>query len=252
MNTELIDKVTKYVEEHIVEFHEARIDKLKKLKLKDLLKKKNPYLFKAKDLSTPGDIVKNLASAFMSSAEEAIFGDWLEGLVIFVNSNVYNGQKSSAEGIDLEFDKDGIRYLVSIKSGPKWSNSSSIKTLKNNFKKAIRILHTGNNKLNVIAINGCCYGKDKTPEKDGYYKYCGQAFWEFISGEDSLFIDIIEPLGTKAHEKNEEYMKSYDQMITKFTCEFTSNYCDANSGLIYWDKIVQFNSGKDQIKGKAK
>ena len=29
-------------------------------------------------------------------------------------------------GIDLEFDKDGVRYIVTIKSGPNWGNSSQI------------------------------------------------------------------------------------------------------------------------------
>lgn len=56
--------------------------------------------------------------AHISSNEETVFGDWLEGLAIFINSKVYDGRKSGITGIDLEFDKDGIRYIVTIKSGP--------------------------------------------------------------------------------------------------------------------------------------
>lgn len=39
-------KIIKYVELNIPEFHQNRIKKLKNLKLKEILKRKNPYLLK--------------------------------------------------------------------------------------------------------------------------------------------------------------------------------------------------------------
>lgn len=88
------------------------------MKLQKVLGKKNPYLFKAKYILTAQDIIKSLTDAFISSQEETIFGDWLEGLAIFINGKVYDGRKSGIPGIDLEFDKDGVRHIVTIKSGP--------------------------------------------------------------------------------------------------------------------------------------
>ena len=132
-----------------------------------------------------------------------MFGDWLEGLAIFISERVYNGRKSSAEGIDLEFDKDGIHYLVSIKSGPSWSNSSSMKKLKENFVKAKRIYQTSNNHKACEAIEGCCYGIDRNPDKLTHSKLCGERFWDFISGSPSMYTDIIEPLGIDAMKRNE-------------------------------------------------
>ena len=73
--------------------------------------------------------------AHLSSQEETIFGGFLEELAIFICAQVYGGQKSSAEGIDLEFIKDGIRYIVSIKSGPNWGNSNQVARLKDNSQK---------------------------------------------------------------------------------------------------------------------
>jgi hypothetical protein len=235
--------VTQYVEDNIGTFHQKRIDSLNKLKLKTVLKKKNPYLFKAKYLLTAEQIIKGLTDAFVSSNEETIFGDWLEGLAIFMNSKVYNGWKSGITGIDLEFDKDGIRYILTIKSGPNWGNSSQISKMKADFKTAMRTLRTSNSKLQIVAINGCCYGKDSRPDKGDYFKYCGQRFWEFITGEENLYIDLIEPLGHKAKERNDEFVKSYAQMINKFTKEFTNDFC-MDSGEINWDKLVRFNSEK--------
>ena len=128
--------ITKYVEDNIGVFHQKRIERLDHLKLKTVLKKKNPYLFKAKHILTASEIVQGIADAFISSAEETIFGDWLEGLAIFINQRVYNGWKSGIPNIDLEFDKDNIRYIVNIKSGPNWGNSSQISKMKSDFKTA--------------------------------------------------------------------------------------------------------------------
>lgn len=239
---DLIEKIRQYVSEHIADFHNERIKKLDELELVNLLKKKNPYLYKAKDLNTPGAIVDSIASAFISSAEETMFGTWLEKLAIFIAGQVYGAAKSTSEGIDLEMDKDGIHYVVSIKSGPNWSNSSSMKEQIANFMKASRVYRTSGNKLPFAAIEGCCYGKVHS-EKNSHTKICGQEFWEFISGSSTLYTDIIEPLGTDATAKNEEYKKKYDQKITLFTCEFSKEYCDGQ-GNINWNKIVEMNSRK--------
>ena len=246
-NHNLIEKVKEYVEQNIGQFHQNRIKKLETLRLKTILSKKNPYLFKAKYCVTAHDIVKSLTDAFLSSAEETIFGDWMEGLAIFVNQQVYGGWKSSAKGVDLEFDKDGIRYIVSIKSGPNWGNSSQINKLKEDFKSAKKTLRTSKSNLVIEAVNGCCYGKDGSPDKGDYMKYCGQDFWYFISGEKTLYVDIIEPLATKAKERNEEFQKRYAQMINVFTKEFINEFCKEN-GEIDWEKLVEFNSESKTLK----
>jgi hypothetical protein len=233
--------VTKYVETHIGTFHQKRIQSLDSLKLSQVLRRKNPYMFKAKYVLTAEQIIRGLVDAHISSNEETIFGDWLEGLAIFINQKVYAGKKSSATGIDLEFDKDSIRYIVNIKSGPNWGNSSQIKKMISDFKTAKKVLRTSNSNLNIIAVNGCCYGRDKNPDKGDYYKYCGQKFWEFISGKKELYIEIIEPLGHKAKEKNDDFIQSYSQMINKFTIAFASEFCLKN-GSIDWNKLVKYNS----------
>lgn len=236
-----IAEVLQYVEKNIGTFHEKRISSLDSLKLSQVLERKNPYLFKAKHILTADEIVRGIVDAHISSSEEGIFGDWLEGLAIFINSKVYQGKKSGILGIDLEFDNNGNRYIVNIKSGPNWGNSSQISKMTADFKTAKRTIRTSISGISIIAINGCCYGRDNNPDKGDYFKYCGQMFWEFISGSTSLYTEIIEPLGHKAKEKNEDFSKSYSQMINKFTREFGIKFCDRR-GAIQWKKLVEFNS----------
>jgi hypothetical protein len=239
-NRKLEKSVIEYVENNIADFHKKRISSLDKLKLKGVLKRKNPYLFKAKYILTAEQLVKGFVDAHISSNEETIFGDWLEGLAIFINSIVYKGIKSGITGIDLEFNKEKVRYIVTIKSGPNWGNSSQINKMRIDFKTAMKTLRTSNSKLNIIAVNGCCYGRDNNPDKGDYFKYCGQKFWEFISNEKDLYCEIIEPLGFKAKERNDEFLQSYAQMINKFTFEFSQEFCA--EGQIDWEKLVKYSS----------
>ncbi len=235
--------ILQYVEKNIGSFHTKRIASLDNLKLSKILKRKNPYLFKAKYVLIAEEIIKGIVDAHISSSEEGIFGDWLEELAIYINGIVFDGWKSAIPNIDLEFNNNGKRYIVIIKSAPNWGNSSQISKLKSDFKTAQKTLRTSNSNLSIVAVNGCCYGKDSKPDKGDYFKYCGQEFWEFISGDSSLYTEIIEPLGYKAKEKNDEFLTSYSQMINMFTKEFIDEFCFRN-GEINWEKLVQFNSGK--------
>ncbi|MDR2783221.1 MAG: hypothetical protein LBB48_05185 [Treponema sp.] len=133
--------------------------------------------------------------------------------------------------------------IVSIKSGPNWGNSSQVEKMVNNFNTAKKTLRTSNSKLQIECINGCCYGKDNNPDKGSYQKLCGRRFWEFIGGNENIYTDIIEPLGHKAKERNENYIEKYNGMINIFNKEFIETFCK-NDGTIDWKKLVEYNSGK--------
>ena len=49
-----------YVETNIGKFHEARIEKLSGLTLAGILKGKNPYLFRAKDIKDADTLIRSV------------------------------------------------------------------------------------------------------------------------------------------------------------------------------------------------
>jgi len=240
-----LQQIYEYVEKHISIFHQRRLDYVQnKVNLFKILKQKNPYLFRAKNVLTAQDLVKGFLDAFLQSQEETLFGDFIEGLAIFVCDKVYSAKKSELMGIDLEFEKDEAIYVVEIKAGWNWGNSSQIRQLKINFESAKKTLRSKTGKK-VIAVNGCCFGKDNKPDKGSYFKICGQRFWELISGKQNFYIDIVEPIGYKAKQKNEEFTENYAQTINKLTMEFSQKFCD--DGKINWAKLVEYNSGFEKI-----
>lgn len=245
-----IKEISEYVEKHISSFHQKRLETVKtKVDLDEILKQKNPYLFKAKNILTAQDLVKGFLDAFLQSQEETLFGDFIEGLAIFVCNSVYGAKKSDLTGIDLEFEKDSVIYIVEIKAGWNWGNSSQIKQLKINFANAKQFLERKTGRK-VIAVNGCCFGNknNRNPEKTGYYKICGQEFWHLISGSEKFYLDIVEPIGHQAKQKNEEFLEAYAILVNKFTLEFAQRFCD--NGKINWEKLLVFNSGKKILAGK--
>lgn len=240
-----LQQIYEYVEKHISIFHQRRLGYVQnKVDLLKILKQKNPYLFKAKNVLTAQDLVGGFLDAFLQSQEETLFGDFIEGLAIFVCDKVYGAEKSELTGVDLEFEKDGIIYIVEIKAGWNWGNSSQIRQLRINLEAAKKLLRSKTGKK-VIAVNGCCFGKDNKPDKSGYLKLCGQRFWELISGDEKLYIDIVEPIGYKAGQKNEEFKENYAQIVNKLTLEFSQKFCD--DGKINWAKLVEYNSGFGKI-----
>jgi len=78
--------------------------------------------------------------------------------------------------------------------------------------------------------------------RSNYLKLLGQRFWEFISGEENLYTDLIEPLGVRAKERKEEYEIELGKVTNRLTKEFLDGFCDKD-GTINWKRLVQFNSG---------
>lgn len=250
------NKIADFIEKNLPAFHQRRVESLAGLELDKVLKRKNPYLFKAKNINTAGGLVKAILDAHLSSQEETIFGAFLENVAIQACSIALGGIKSGTEGIDLEFTQDNTRFIVSIKSGPNWGNSSQIKKMKDNFRKAKIVLRQNGTIKNVVAVNGCCYGRDNKPDKGDYFKYCGEQFWTLVSNDSSLYLDLIEPLGHKAKLRNEEFQIEYDKVTNRFTKSFIEKYC-LPDGSIDWGRIVMLNSAaitpaKSRIPRKSK
>jgi hypothetical protein len=241
MNSLDLSEVRDYVNGNIADFHRRRINSLESLALRKLLAK-NPYLFRAKNITTAGDLVTGLLEAFLSSSEEKLFGDFLESLAVFIAGKTCGGYKSTAPGVDLEFFSNNVRHIVSIKSGPNWGNSSQHRKLEQDLQAAVARLKQSSIGANVEPILGICYGKTRTRSVRGYLKVVGQNFWYLISEDKDLYTNIIDPIGHRAKEHNDDFAIEKSRVVNLFTKQFIERFCDP-TGAIDWTKLVQSNSG---------
>ncbi len=120
-----------------------------------------------------------------------------------------------------------------------------------NFKAAIARLQSEYPDKQIIPVNGCSYGKDGSPykkrKKDGYeyWKFCGQDFWSFVSGNEQLYTEIIKPLGHQAKIRNDDFNDAYSRVINLSTLDFAKKYCTSN-GAIDWNLIVRLVSERHE------
>jgi hypothetical protein len=91
------------------------------LKLRQVLKRKNPYLFKALGTEQASEIIKKVLEAYISSSDETIFGN-----VYFeqIARNLPSVSVSDAKGIDLVVVKERSIHAYALKSGPNPYNAS--------------------------------------------------------------------------------------------------------------------------------
>ncbi|MBV9957384.1 MAG: cytosolic protein [Acidobacteria bacterium] len=238
--------IKEYVHENIDSFHDNRLAKLQGLKLRDILANKNPYLFKARNLNRADELMAALLDASLSSGEESSFGNFLEDLAIYIAEITGGGSKSAVEGLDIELTRGGVRYLIAVKSGQKWGNAGQHKKLLDYFKAAAKVLKQSKRSGPFQLVEGICYGRFGKPnrgerEKGHYIRLIGQSFWQLISGDPDLYVDLIEPLGHESEAHATRYRTEKDATYNRLTREFTIEYCDKD-GNIDWPKLVRFVS----------
>jgi hypothetical protein len=238
-----------FIQSKLQVFYERRLESLDRLKLKEVLQRKNPYLFKAKGIQSASDLARDILQAFLSSSEEERFGRLLEEIAFYVAQQVYGAYKSAAEGIDLEFDKDGVRYFVQIKSGTNWGNSAQKKRLSQDFQRAVQSYQHSHPSAKVACVQGSCYGKQTTKSRTAseprlYTVLAGQAFWTFLSGDPNLYLEIIEPMGNQARTFSLELESRRAALEIAFTREIAEQFTHPD-GTLDWQKLLVFVSAAD-------
>lgn len=250
------EKLNDFIASDVIKpFYDIRLKRLESAKLSDISKRKNPYLFKAKNIETAGDLAKSILDAFLSSQEETIFGDLMENLAIHICHLVFNGKKAEEgkyRSVDLIFERDNKIFVVGIKSGPNWGNSDQVNTLKRNLKLSKKIIRAEIDKKKIITVNGCMYGRDNAPHKINkndpeisYFKICGQPFWELISGDNQLYKKIIQPLDKEAKKRDEIFKKLYIKKINEMTKDIIDLFYTRNN--LDWDKIIDYVSKSKKL-----
>lgn len=255
MNTIDLQKLEKFISENVISpFYEIRLKRLQTQRLNHILRRKNPYLFKAKNIQTAEELVRYILDAFLSSQEETIFGDLVENLAVHVCEDIFGGYKAQQgkfKSIDLIFTRYGKTYIVGIKSGPHWGNKDQKYAMKSNFKNARILLQAEGNSNDIVAVNGCMYGKDNKPYKidildkqKNYLKLCGQEFWELITGDNEFYQRIVVPIDKEAKKRDDNFKETYAAKINEMTKEFAEQFL-TEQGSISWDKIIDFVSKKN-------
>lgn len=233
------EKVLSAVSSALNDFYSSLTENLNQINLGKILKKKNPYLYRAKGISNATQVVDNILSAYVSSSEETIFGNtFFEPIAIIVSG----GQKAVTEGVDITVDKDNTIYSIAVKSGTSVFNADSRKCQEQNFQSAQRRAQQAHRAF--MPVVGYGYGKKKiSPRNEKFYKeLAGKDFWEWLTGDAAFYTKIIEYMGQKPDEFAAAFEEAYNHAQNRMVRDFTLNYCN-DDGSINWAKLIEYNSG---------
>lgn len=111
-------------------YYTSLIEKVDGLNIKKIMRRKNPYLFRAKAVNGAAQIVDTILAAFVSSSEETVFGnEFFEPIAIAA----VQGQKALAKGVDIMVERDDTIYAIAVKSGTSIFNADSRDKQEQNF-----------------------------------------------------------------------------------------------------------------------
>ena len=221
-------------------FYDRLITKVDGLNVKAVMKRKNPYLFRAKAMNGAAQIIEAILAAFVSSSEETIFGN-----VFFepIATAAAQGQKALAEGVDIMVERDDAIYAIAVKSGTSVFNADSRKKQEQNFMAANKLAQQA--KKRFIPIVGYGYGNKKSSNRGlpkFYMELAGKNFWTELTGDEEFYIKLIRLMDKLPEKYVEDFDLSYQKAANRLIKEFTQEFC-SDDGSIDWEKLVEFNSG---------
>jgi hypothetical protein len=212
-------------------------EKLATIGLRQLFKKLDrPFSCRSMHGKASGQIVQELLDSVLDRADENFVEVLLPGLARHIA--LQSGYVCNPDaGVDIEMERDGKRYLIAVKSGKAWGDATQHKKLRENFASAVRVLRQSKHVGEIQPTLGICYGRFKQIDNGNYLHIGGKDFWELISGEPDLYMDIIEPIGYRAKELNDAFHEKRDRAMNRMVREFTERFC-MEDGSIDWPKIV--------------
>lgn len=223
-------------------FYGTLIEKIDGLNIQKVMKRKNPYLYRAKAMESASEIVESVLTAFVSSSEETIFGNcFFEPIAIAASG----GNKALAEGIDIMIQDNEANVIsaIAVKSGTSVFNADSKKRQEQNFMAAAKLAQQA--KARYEAYIGYCYGKKKENGRGKpkmYQELAGKQFWQAITGDEEFYKKIITYMGTMPEQYVSAYKESYSKAANRLVREFSNSFCKED-GSIDWEQLVEFNSG---------
>lgn len=189
------------------------INNLKKLHLKDF--NINPFTVNYLAALLCGNTEpESLAAALLypRTLGTSINTSFGQNIQIFISRIAeVSGSASAIDGIDIEFVDalDGRKKYCQCKSGLQTINKDDVDTIIGHFEKIKRKARLDRLPLQVgDLIVGVLYGEEA--KLSGNYKkiqkeypvYCGEAFWERLTGDKSFYHRLTKAFGEVVQEEN--------------------------------------------------
>jgi hypothetical protein len=238
-----IHEVAEFIDERMKSINAQRLHMLETVSLKQIFAGVNPYWFRIEKIDNAHDLIERWLDEFLYPREVALLDDLLVNLAAFAAVRVHEGRPSEFSGVDLEFAKGKLLYLMSIFTTDAPIHSAYIAHRTERMRRAQNVLQLQNPKKNVIAIHGFCYGRPVPAASRDFLDLRGQVFWKFVSSDDDFYLDIDDLISSNFRAIRIAFQDTYVKVVVRLWQDFLDEYISDYT--IDWQKILRAFSGKN-------
>jgi len=220
------------VSEFEVTFARPLAEKLRSLRMRDIIRGKNPYLYRASGVATCEDLVRRAFQDYVSASVEGYFGSFFESVARIVSGGV---KPVGGGEVDLDVREGDVARLYAIKSGAKGFNSSSYDKAKRDLESAERRLRQ--DRVRVEKKIGFGYGRRRTDFKEGIERLSSKDFWAELSGDDAFYAKLLEVCAALSPLYTGDMAAPFEALLG----EARGLFCAGQT--VDWDRVLALVSG---------
>lgn len=207
-------------------------ERLLSLRMKDVIKNKNPYLYRASGIRTCEDLVRRVLQDYVSASVEGYFGKFFEAVARVVSGGV---KPVGGGEVDLDVRIGEVAHLYVIKSGAKGFNSSSYDKAKRDLNSAERRLRQ--DRVRTEKKIAFAYGRKRTTFEEGIERLSSQQFWAEVSGDADFYDKLLNACELLSPLYTADMQAPYERLLR----EAHELFCAGDE--IDWDRILKLVSG---------
>ena len=220
------------VSEFEITFARPFAQKLLSLRMGDIIKNKNPYLYRASGIKTCEDLVRRAFQDYVSASVEGYFGPFFESVARIVSGGV---KPVGGGEVDLDVRTRDVAKLYAIKSGAKGFNSSS-------YDKAKRDLNSAESRLRQDRVRtekkiAFAYGRRRDSFREGIEHLSSRQFWAELSGDPNFYSKLLDVCDLLAPLYTADVQGPFSELLQ----EAHELFCSDDE--IDWRKVLRLVSG---------
>jgi hypothetical protein len=200
--------------------------------MKDIIRNKNPYLYRASGIVTCEDLVRRALQDYVSASVEGYFGSFFESVARILSGGI---KPVGGGEVDLDVRQGQTARLYAIKSGAKGFNSSSYDKARRDLESAERRLWQ--DRVRVEKKIAFAYGRRRTSFRGGIEHLASQQFWAELSGDDAFYKKLLDVCGLLAPLYTADMAAPFDGLLH----EAQELFCE--DGAVNWAKVLTLVSG---------
>jgi hypothetical protein len=229
--------LNEFVNTEIVKFHQKRLARLRRLKLDGSLTCLAVYNYRSRRLYAAGDLAEAIIADHLAAVDKKLLDAFLIDTAVTVATHLWQARNPSLAGVHLEFVRDRTFFLVSLRAQCDAILGAEATAVAKTLRKA-KLVYAQQWHGPVELVVGVCLGHDRVERhENGHTEVAGQAFWTFLSGDETLYARVVSAMMSLAASTTKEFDDTRAGISNLLAAELLNRFRRSDFS-IDWDGMV--------------